>query len=81
MTLTLLINYIQITYDRILCYVLTFDGVISEDLLTEKMFSLTLFRMGLFVVAHGWGQKAPPPLPEICYTDSAIVKLGTLIPP
>ena len=48
-------------------------------------FALTLFRIGLFGAAHGWegggGQKNPsPPLPKICYTYPAIIKLGTVMP-
>ena len=40
--------------------------------------NLTLFRMGLFGVAQGWGwQKAP--LSKICHTYPATMKLGTLI--
>ena len=42
---------------------------------------LTLFRMGFFGAAHGWG---PPslkaPLPIICHTYPTIMKLGTVIP-
>ena len=42
---------------------------------------LTLFRMGFFGAAHGWGgKKAPPPLPKICHTYPTIMKLGTVIP-
>ena len=42
---------------------------------------LTLFRMGIFGAAHGWGeQKSPLPLPKICRTYHAMVKLGTVIP-
>ena len=41
---------------------------------------LTLFRMGIFVVAHGWevgrGQKSL--LPKICHIYPAIMKLGTI---
>ena len=42
---------------------------------------LTLFRVGLFGAAHGWGgeQKAPP-LPKICHTYPTMMKLGTVIP-
>ena len=40
---------------------------------------LTLFRMGFFGAAHGWGgQKGP--LPKICYTYPTMMKLGTVIP-
>ena len=40
---------------------------------------LTLFRMGIFGAAHGWGAiKAP--LPKICHTYATMMKLGTVIP-
>ena len=48
--------------------------------------TLTLFRMGIFGAAHGWGWgvggggKKCPPLPEICHTYPAMMKLGTVIP-
>ena len=43
--------------------------------------TLTLFRMGIFGAAHGWGwgvggQK----MPKICHTYPAMMKLGTVIP-
>ena len=42
---------------------------------------LSLFRMGIFGAAHGWGPKRPlPPLPKICHTYPSMVKLGTVIP-
>ena len=44
-------------------------------------FALTLFRMGFFGAAHGMGgagKKAP--LPKICHTYPAMMKLGTVIP-
>ena len=47
-------------------------------LLSKKAAVLTLFRMGLFGAADGWGGKAP--LPKICQTCPTIMKLGTLIP-
>ena len=35
--------------------------------------------MGLFVAAHGWGGGAKrSPLPKICYTYPAMMKLGVL---
>ena len=40
---------------------------------------LTLFMMGLFGAAHGWGAKSPH-LPKICHTYPAMMKLGTVIP-
>ena len=42
--------------------------------------SLTLFRMGLFGAAHGWGWDKKDPLPKICCTYPAMMKLGKLIP-
>ena len=43
---------------------------------------LTLFRMGLFRVAHGWwgGGGQRPLLPKICHTNPTKMKLGTVIP-
>ena len=40
---------------------------------------LTLFRMRLFGAAHGWRHKKAP-LPKICHTYPAMMKLGTVIP-
>ena len=38
---------------------------------------LTLFRMGIFGAAHGWGgQKVPT---QVCHTYLAMMKLGTVI--
>ena len=41
---------------------------------------LTLFRMGFFGAAHGWGEPKRPPLPKICHTYPAMMKLGAVIP-
>ena len=44
---------------------------------------LTLFRMGIFGVAHGWrggGCKKAPPFPKICHTYPKMLKLSTVIP-
>ena len=41
---------------------------------------LTLFRIGLFEAAHGWGEAKRPLLLKICHTHPAITKLGTVIP-
>ena len=45
--------------------------------------SLTLFRMGLFVAARGWGQwvaKSPPPLnPKISHTYRTMIELDIVI--
>ena len=35
---------------------------------------LTLFRMGIFGAAQGWGRKGPPP------TKNLMMKLSTVIP-
>ena len=42
---------------------------------------LTVFRMGLFRAAHGWGViKMPSPhLPKICHTYPTMIKLGIVI--
>ena len=40
---------------------------------------LTLFRMGFFGVAHGWGGKKASLL-VICHTYPKMMKLGTIIP-
>ena len=38
--------------------------------------------MGFFRAAHGWwgAAKKPPPLPKICHTYPAMMKLETVIP-
>ena len=43
------------------------------------MLLLTLFRMGIFGAAHGWGGRQKGPLPKICHTYPAIMKLGTVM--
>ena len=47
--------------------------------LIKNMF-LTLFWMGLFRAAHGWGGQKRPPIPKICHTYPTIMKLGIIIP-
>ena len=42
--------------------------------------SLTLFRMGLFGAAQGWGDQKVPPLHKICHSYPTMMKLGTLTP-
>ena len=46
--------------------------------------SLALFRMGIFGAAHRWwggrGGAKRLPLPKICHTYPAMIKLGTVIP-
>ena len=43
--------------------------------------SLTLFMMGFFVAAHGWGRaKKTFLLPKICHTYPTMIKRGTVIP-
>ena len=44
-----------------------------------KHMILTLFRMGFFGAAHGWGSKKPP-LPKICRRYPTMMKLGKVIP-
>ena len=36
--------------------------------------------MGFFGAAHGWRGPKRPPLPKICPTYPAMMKLGTVIP-
>ena len=39
---------------------------------------LTLFNMGIFGAAYGWGgQKGTPPLTKICHTYPTMMKLGS----
>ena len=46
-----------------------------------KALAATLFRMGIFGAAHGWGEGGKKyPLPKICRTYPTMVKLGTVIP-
>ena len=44
------------------------------------IFLLTLFRMGFFGAAHGWGgeEQKPPPLHKICHTYPTMMKLSTV---
>ena len=46
---------------------------------TQSIKFLSLFRMGFFGAAHGWGggAKRPRPLPKICHTYPTIMKLGS----
>ena len=42
---------------------------------------LTLFRIGLFEAAHGWGEEGKKaPVPKTCHTYPTKMKLGTIIP-
>ena len=41
---------------------------------------LTLFRIGFFRAAHGWGRPKKPLLPNICHTYPTMMKRGTVIP-
>ena len=43
----------------------------------NEAINLTLFRIGFFWDAHGWGGKTP--LSEICHTYPAMMKPGTVI--
>ena len=42
--------------------------------------SLTLFRMGFFGAARGWGGGFLAPLPKIRHTNPTMMKFGTVIP-
>ena len=44
-----------------------------------KNIFLTLFRMGFFGADHGLGEEKGPPLPKICHTYTAMMKLVTVI--
>ena len=47
-----------------------------------RIILLTLFRMGFFGAAHGWGGGLfGPPLPKICHKYPTMMKLGTVILP
>ena len=41
---------------------------------------LSLFRMGFFGAAHGWGRSKRLSLPKICHTYPTMIKLSTVIP-
>ena len=42
---------------------------------------LSLFKMGIFGAAHGWGgSEKGPSIPKICQTYPTMMKLGTVIP-
>ena len=43
-------------------------------------FCLTLFRMGIFGAAHGWGGPKRPLTPKICHRCSTMMKIGIDIP-
>ena len=59
-----------------------FPLLLNTFLIATRQLSLTLFRMGFFVAAHGWGggSKKAPSLPKICHRYPAMMKLGTVIP-
>ena len=48
----------------------------------NQLIRLTLFRMGFFGAAHGWGRnkKAPPSLKSVTHAYPPMMKLGTVIP-
>ena len=49
-------------------------------LLPKNESSLTLFRMGFFGAAHGWGGPKETPVPKMCHTYPTMMKLDTFIP-
>ena len=46
----------------------------------ENPSSLTLFRLGIFEAAHGWGWGKNASLPKICHTYPTMMKHRTVIP-
>ena len=52
------------------------QALMRKLILLVELF-LTLFRMGFFGAAHGWGEG---PLPKICHTYPTMMKLGKFIP-
>ena len=57
-------------------YLIEINNVITGS----SNIALTLFRMGFFGAAHGWGGGFLPPLPKIHHTYPTMMKLGTVIP-
>ena len=45
-----------------------------------KITILTLFRMGIFGAALGWGEAKRAPVPKICHTYPTMIKFSTVIP-
>ena len=54
------------------------DFTASKVFFNEKIMILTLFKMGFFGAAHGWGAKKVTPS-KICQTYPTIMKLGTVM--
>ena len=54
----------------------------QAQLLFSEFFVLTLFGIGFFGAAHGWGGERGKKtlLLNICHTYPAMMKLGTVIP-
>ena len=52
---------------------------LRENLVVKQHEPLTLFRMGFFGAAHGWGGAFLAPLPKIRRTYPTVMKLGTVI--
>ena len=46
----------------------------------EQKNPLSLFKMGFFGTAHGWGEVKKVPLSNIYITYAVMIKLGTVIP-
>ena len=70
-------NYFIVRFD-VIC---KRSNAISRILFTKfkQVMSLTLFSMGIFRAAHGWGAKILP-LPKICHTYPTMMKLGRATP-
>ena len=48
--------------------------------IVQMQSTLTLFRTGLSRTAYGWWSDKKAPLPKICHTYPAMMKLGTVTP-
>ena len=56
------------------------NSFLVNDTNLSSHYPLTLFRIGIFGVAHGWGRGKKAIFTKICYTYPTMMKLGTVIP-
>ena len=61
------------------CVLRNFAKITGKQL-CQVFFFLTLCRMGFFGAPHGWGEAKKSPLPKICHTYPAMMKLFLVIP-
>ena len=79
------LDYIRFCYSQSnklilpLPYLLRIWKAHNKFLVIFWIIPLTLFRMGYFGTAHGWGGKKAPH-PKICHIYSTMTKLDTVIP-